>query len=212
MLGSMFPNPDGSGGSTSAFVNYLRFDDGSVASSIKAGFPQFYDESDNMAGKMELKDAIVVDGETIACSSDMGGSQSDCYNAMKVYFASEPGSSEMAGVGQQLYNTAALSREKEQSTVRIRLCMEGGAPECGATSDMVLSYMEANPDKFCSAFGLGPEPYDYPKCLDGGGATGGASGSADGMSMGGDDTSPAASAKIGGAALLIILVLSSILM
>jgi len=212
MLGSMFPNPDGSGGSTSAFVNYLRFDDGSVASSIKAGFPQFYDESDIMAGKMELKDSIVVDGETIACSSDMGGSQSDCYNAMKVYFASEPGASEMAGVGQQLYNNAALSREKEQSTVRIRLCMEGGAPECGATSDMVLSYMEANPDKFCSAFGLGPEPYDYPKCFNGGGATGGANGSTDGMSMGGDDTCPAASAKIGGAALLMILVLSSILM
>ena len=154
-----------------------------------------------MAGKMELKDAIVVDGETITCSSDMGGSQSDCFNAMsKVYFASEPGASEMAGVGQQLYNTAAVSREKEQSAVRIRLCMEGGAPECGATSEMVLKKMEENQDKFCSAFGLGPEPYEYPKC---------GSGSAGVTSVGGDDTSPAASAKSGGAALLIFVGLST---
>ena len=200
LLESIFPNPDGSDGSTSGFVNFLRFEDGSVASSIKAGFPRFYEESNTMAGKMEVKDAIVVDGETITCSSDMGGSQSDCFNAMKVYFASEPGASEMAGVGQQLYNAAAVSREKEQSAVRIRLCMEGGAPECGATSEMVLKKMEENKDKFCSAFGLGPEPYDYPKCF------GGGSGS---TSAGGDDTSPAASAKIGGAALLIFVGLSS---
>ena len=201
LLESIFPNPDGSNGSTSGFVNFLRFEDGSVASSIKAGFPRFYEESDTMAGKMEVKDAIVVDGETITCSSDMGGSQSDCFNAMKIYFASEPGASEMAGVGQQLYNAAAASREKEQSAVRIRLCMEGGAPECGATSEMVLQKMEENKDKFCSAFGLGPEPYDYPRCF------GGGSGSA-GTSAGGDDTSPAASAKIGGAALLIFVGLS----
>ena len=200
LLESIFPNPDGSDGSTSGFVNFLRFEDGSVASSIKAGFPRFYEESNTMAGKMEVKDAIVVDGETITCSSDMGGSQSDCFNAMKVYFASEPGASEMAGVGQQLYNAAAVSREKEQSVVRIRLCMEGGAPECGAASEMVLKKMEENQDKYCSAFGLGPEPYDYPKCF------GGGSGS---TSAGGDDTSPAASAKIGGAALLIFVGLSS---
>jgi len=135
LLESIFPNPDGSDGSTSGFVNFLRFEDGSVASSIKAGFPRFYEESNTMAGKMEVKDAIVVDGETITCSSDMGGSQSDCFNAMKVYFASEPGASDMAGVGQQLYNAAAVSREKEQSAVRIRLCMEGGAPECGAVGN-----------------------------------------------------------------------------
>jgi len=200
LLESIFPNPDGSNGSTSGFVNFLRFEDGSVASSIKAGFPQFYEESDTMAGKMEVKDAIVVDGETITCSSDMGGSQSDCFNAMKVYFASEPGASEMAGVGQQLYNAAAVSREKEQSVVRIRLCMEGGAPECGAASEMVLKKMEENQDKYCSAFGLGPEPYDYPKCL------GGGSGSVGVTSVGGDDTSPAASAEIGGAAALLIFV------
>ena len=59
---------------------------------------------------------------------------------------------------------------------------------------MVLKKMEENQDKFCSAFGLGPEPYDYPKCV---------GGSAGVTSAGGDDTSPAASAKIGGAALLI---------
>ena len=165
MLESIFPSPDGTGGSVSGFVNYLRFDDGSVASSIKAGFPQFYDESDMMAGKMELKDEIVVDGETIVCSSDMGGSQTDCYNAMKVYFASEPGASEMAGVGQQLYNAAAVSREKEQSIVRIRLCEEGGAAECGDVSGQVLEVMTGNPDKFCSAYGLGPAGYDYPSAL-----------------------------------------------
>lgn len=202
MLSSIFPNPDGTGGSVSGFVNYLRFDDGSVASSIKAGFPQFYDESDMMAGKMELKDEIVVDGETIVCSSDMGGSQSDCYNGMKVYFAAEPGASEMAGVGQQLYNTAAVSREKEQSIVRIRLCQEGGAAECGAISDQVLEVMADNPDKFCSAYGLGPARYDYPKCFESDGE--GSSGSTGSMSVGGDDTSSAASFELfGGVGALI---------
>ena len=193
MLESIFPNPDATGASVAGFVNYLRFDDGSVASSIKAGFPQFYDESDMMAGKMELKDEIVVDGETIVCSSDRGGSQSDCYNGMKVYFASEPGASEMAGVGQQLYNAAAVSREKEQSIVRIRLCEEGGAAECGAISDQVMEKMANNPDKFCSAYGLGPAGYDYPKCFESGGSSDG--GSAGSMSGDGDDTSSAASLK-----------------
>jgi hypothetical protein len=196
MLEGMFPAPDGSGGSVSGFVNYLRFDGGSVASGIQAGFPQFYEESDAMAGGMELREEIVVDGVTTVCSSDRGGSQSDCYNAMKGYFASEPGASEMAGVGRQLYNAAAVSREKEQSIVRIRLCEEGGAAECGATSVEVLAKMEANPDKFCSAYGLGPAGYDYPKCFDGGeGASGTGS-----TTMGGDDTSPAAYWKLGGGA------------
>ena len=203
MLESIFPNPDGSDASVSGFVNYLRFEDGSVASSIKAGFPLFYDESDMMAGKMELKDEIVVDGETIVCSSDMGGSQSDCYNGMKVYFASEPGASEMAGVGQQLYNAAAVSREKEQSIVRIRLCEEGGAAECGAVSDQVLEKMAVNPDKFCSAYGLGPVGFDYPKCFESGGANTDI-GSAGSMSGESDDTSSAASLRLfGGAGALI---------
>ena len=155
-----------------------------------------------MAGKMELKDEIVVDGETIVCSSDMGGSQSDCYNGMKIYFASEPGASEMAGVGQQLYNAAAVSREKEQSIVRIRLCEEGGAAECGAISDQVLVVMADNPDKFCSAYGLGPAGYDYPKCFESdSGSSSGATGSISGE---GDDTSSAASFKLDGALLISI--------
>ncbi|KAL9183262.1 hypothetical protein ACHAXT_005049 [Thalassiosira profunda] len=164
-LEGMFPNPDGTGGSPSAFVNYLRFDSGSVASGIKAGFPQFWEESATTAGKMELKDEIIVGGETVACSSDMGGSESDCYNAMKDYFAVDPGAAEMAGVGQQLHNAAAVSREKEQSLARIRLCEEGGAAECGATSEQVLEVKAANPDKFCSAYALGPAGYSYPKCV-----------------------------------------------
>ena len=169
-LSNIFPNADGTGGSVSGFVNYLRFDDGSVASSIKAGFPKFYVESDVSPGKMDLLDEITVDGTTTSCSSEGGGSESSCYNAMKSYFGTEPGASEMAGVGEQLYNVAAVSREKEQSLVRIRLCQDGATAECGALSDQVQETMASNSDKFCSAYGLGPAGYDYPKCGGGGGS------------------------------------------
>ena len=167
-LSNIFPNADGTGGSVSGFVNYMRFNDGSVASSIKAGFPQFYAESDVSPGKMDLLDEIMVDGTTTSCSS--GGGESYCYNAMKSYFGTEPGASEMAGVGEQLYNVAAVSREKEQSLVRIRLCQDGATAECGALSDQVQETMASNSDKFCSAYGLGPAGYDYPKCGGGGGS------------------------------------------
>ena len=87
---------------------------------------------------------------------------------MKLYFASEPGASEMTDVGQRFYQAAAVSREKEQSMVRIRLCSDGPAPEeCGNLSDQVQQIMADNVDNeelFCSAYGLGPAGLDYPKC------------------------------------------------
>jgi len=209
-LSNIFPNTDGTGGSVSGFVNYMRFNDGSVASSIKAGFPQFYAESDTSPGKMVLLDEITVDGTTTSCSSESGGSESSCYNVMKSYFGTEPGASEMAGVGEQLYNAAAVSREKEQSLVRIRLCQDGATAECGALSDQVQETMASNSDKFCSAYGLGPAGYDYPKC----GGDGTSSGeemmfdpttkeTIDPMGSGTDDTSSSSKVASGGAVLLV---------
>lgn len=166
-LTDMFPNPDGTGGNPGFFVNYLRFDDGSIASGFKASFPQFFIESTTQPGKMVLQEEIKVGSLTYVCSPDKGGNEGSCWTAIRTYFSREPGDAEMAAIGKSLYGQQAVSREKEQVLVRIRICSDGppDGGECGALAEQVQKVKENNPDKFCSAFGLGPKAGNtYPKC------------------------------------------------
>jgi hypothetical protein len=159
-LVGVFPNPDGSNGNANSFINYLRFNSGSVANGIKLSFDIFFQEgNDSLA---VLKDTIDVAGISYDCKS----SESNCYNAMKTYFGTSPGSSEMQAIGVSLYDQQALSREKEQSLVRIRLCSDNGAStsSCEPLSAQVQEVLAANPSTFCSAFGLGPASYAIPGC------------------------------------------------
>ena len=48
--------------------------------------------------------------------------------------------------------------------MRIRLCSDGPEEVCEPLSTQVQDVKAANPDKFCSAFGLGPGSKTLPDC------------------------------------------------
>ena len=70
----------------------------------------------------------------------------------------------MAAAGRTLWARQKSSREKEQALVRIRLCSDGPEEVCEPLSSQVQDVKAANPDKFCSAFGLGPGSKTLPDC------------------------------------------------
>lgn len=158
-LTSIFPNTDGTNGNVNSFVNYLRFDTGSVVDGIKISFPQFFQE-DAQTNTVSLLDTITVDGTTYDCKT----SASDCYNAMKTYFTTDPGATEMANIGKSLYDQSKVSREKEQSFVRIRLCAETASDVCEPLASQVAAFKANHTSKNCSAFGLGPAGVSIPGC------------------------------------------------
>ena len=157
LLRSMFPNADGTNGNVNSFVNWLKNDSGSQSNSIKIGYDQFWNDQNGVA---DLKDSISVDGPPIPCKP----TTFDCYDAIKSYFSTEPGASEMEQIGQQLHSLQAVDKEKEQSVIRTRLCQEDATPECGALDDQVKMKMAEQPNKACSAFGLGPAEVPIPDC------------------------------------------------
>ena len=48
--------------------------------------------------------------------------------------------------------------------MRIRLCSDGPEEVCEPLSTQVQDVKAANPDRFCSAFGLGPGSKTLPDC------------------------------------------------
>mmetsp|Transcript_8530 Transcript_8530/g.21319 ORF Transcript_8530/g.21319 Transcript_8530/m.21319 type:complete len:285 (-) Transcript_8530:139-993(-) len=162
-LADMFPNADGTGGTISSVVNFLRFNSGAVVMGLRASLPDFFVESTRTPGSVVFKDTITVDGTSYNCAN----SESSCWTAMRAYFATSKGAAEMANIGCNLYNTQANSREKEQSFARIRLCSDGAEAACGDLSTQVQDVKVANPNKFCSAFGLGPAQNTIPGCTTG---------------------------------------------
>ena len=75
-----------------------------------------------------------------------------------------PGAAEMAAAGRTLWARQRSSREKEQALVHIRLCSDGPEDVCEPLSTQVQDVKAANPDKYCSAFGLGPGSKTLPDC------------------------------------------------
>ncbi|KAG5189821.1 hypothetical protein JKP88DRAFT_176511 [Tribonema minus] len=53
LLETLFPFPDGTGGSASGLVNYLRFDGSSVVMSLRAGFPTFFIEDPRLLKRVQ---------------------------------------------------------------------------------------------------------------------------------------------------------------
>jgi hypothetical protein len=157
-LENMFPNADGSGGKINSFVNWLRFESGSVVMGVRAGFPAFFTEVS--PGSVQLKDSIEVSGVVYSCSP----SSSPCWNALKLYFDEQPGITEMQQVGAALHNQAATSRELEQSLCRIRLCNVDSGTEtldnantiCPGLAMQVAQQRQLHPSLVCSAFAFGP--------------------------------------------------------
>ncbi|KAG5192909.1 hypothetical protein JKP88DRAFT_291342 [Tribonema minus] len=156
LLATLFPNPDGTGGSASGLVNYLRFDGSSVAMSLRAGFPTFFMEDPDVAGKVILRETV----GGVDCTTNESG----CYSQLTTYLKTTQGSTEMAQVGQTLWNNVALSKELEQGLCRIRGCQyyDGDDADAAAATSTCADAFSAVADiragttKACSAFALGP--------------------------------------------------------
>jgi hypothetical protein len=162
MLASMFPNADGSDANVNAFVSFLKNTDGAAVNAILSSLDFYFVEA-TAGQKPVFLDTIVVEGVTYDCTA----STSDCWNAMKVYFESDEGQAVLQSVAMDLYAKAKNGRELEQSTVRIAICNHGDTDgTCAALSAQIDELKTANPDKACSAFGLGPAETAIPGCDD----------------------------------------------
>ena len=119
-----------------------------------------------------IKDEITVNGVPYNCKDE----ESSCYNeAMKSYFAEEPGKTEMTQVCDQTINKLFLDREIEQVTTRNRICqdIQSGTAEssglsgiCGTLVSEIESTMESSNfgDQDCAKFSFGSAGYDIPGC------------------------------------------------
>ncbi|CAB9502455.1 expressed unknown protein [Seminavis robusta] len=146
-----------------ALVSFLRFNEGStVANGIKLSMDEYFvEESDT--GRVIFKAQIMdANGNTVNCRDDGVG---DCWNVVKDYLNTPEGQQEMTEIGVTLYNQQAVSLEKEQSLVRIRLCSDGATTECEPLSGQVQDKVqELAGTKDCSAYGLGPRTDNLPYC------------------------------------------------
>ena len=176
-LSNMFPNSDGTGGNINAFVNFLRFDVGSVVYGIRAGFPAFFTES--APGIVVFKEQITVLGVDYFCRT----SESSCWNALKDYFAESPGTAEMAQVGVALYAEQRNSLELEQSLSRIRMCnvidgdevLNDASTVCQGIFQQMETERANNPGLACSSFAFGPGSTEVCSRNGGGGGSNSAS-------------------------------------
>lgn len=152
--------------SVNTFVNAVRL--GTIPNSVLAGLGVanggFFEPG--AGGSYVLKSTITVDRQTISCE----GSSSDCYTAMRSYFADgAPGQQERNDVCSTILTRVANDREVEQATSRIRICqdiMDGLVPSvsCGNLVDEVQTAMDQAPDKLCSGFGFGSGTSVAPGC------------------------------------------------
>jgi hypothetical protein len=143
-----------------ALVSFLRFNGGTtVANSIKLSLDDYFEEG--TAGTAVFKSQVVnSNGEAVDC-----GTEGDCWNALRDFFGTEEAKPVITSIGETLYNMQALSLEKEQSVIRIRLCMEGSTTECEPLSGQIQEYVvNLAETKDCSAYGLGPGTQPLPFC------------------------------------------------
>lgn len=156
-----------------SFVNAIRF--GTLENSVLGGLGnEFFVQGAN--GIYSLSDAITVNGESFDCKA----SESNCYNAMKDYFATTTGMREMQDVCGTLRAKVINDKENEQGILRTRLCqeiqMDGVVDACSILGGQVNQQMEKYPDKDCSGFAFGTAAVTVPGCEGaatntGGGAT-----------------------------------------
>ena len=138
---------------------------GAIPNSVLAGLGVseggFYEGDDLYV----LKDNITVGGVSYDCEV----AKSNCYNAMKTYFADGEGAQEMADVCNKILGQVRVDRELEQSDARNRICQDikdGTTPatDCGSLVDEVQSAVDAEPDKICAGFAFGSGTTTAPGC------------------------------------------------
>lgn len=157
------PDPTLICGSASSFVNELRFGSSLTTARLGLGVAEggFFDDDG-------LKSQITIGGQDIDCEA----SESDCYNAMKDYFDSDPnGQAEMDDVCGTLQNAVIKDRQLEQSTIRNRLCQESVAgtaipDSCSPLWEQLEAKMQEYPDETCAGFAMGTQNMAIPGCDD----------------------------------------------
>jgi len=158
------------GGSVNSFVNAIKFE--TIPNSVRAGLGVseggFFEIGPGSTFHA-LKESITVNGKSFNCDAP----ESDCYNAMKDYFASGSGAKEMQDVCSTFINAVLKDRELQQSTVRINLCnavrdSSEMVADCKPLVSEVKEKADALTTKACSAFGFGPEVagLSIPNCPD----------------------------------------------
>lgn len=186
-------DPTTSCNSANAFVNAIQF--GSLSSSTtRLGLgvgsgddASFFVQDDTNNNAVVLAPSIQINGITIDCTT----SSSDCYNAMKDYFANNAaGIQEQDDVCQQLFNKVKNDKQLEESTLRLRLCKESREEgttipdECQPLWSEVEAEMMDNPDRPCNGYASGVGTTVIPGCEDVNGGNGSGNGSGGGSSTG----------------------------
>lgn len=153
--------------SVSSFVNELKFGSSLTVAKMGLGISEggFFNDDGT------LIDQITVAAQVIDCQT----SESDCYNAMKSYFAATNGQKEMEDVCATLQDAVVKDRQLEQSIIRNRLCQEDRdgttiPTYCSPLWDQLASEMQKHDDMTCAAFAMGTQ---IPGCeMEEGGAMG----------------------------------------
>ena len=119
-----------------------------------------------------IKDNITINGITTVCTPQVA--QLNCYTAMKPYFENDAdGQQEMADACETLDTQRRKSLEFEQSTLRLRLCIEKNQGStirqvCDEIWQEVSQKIEENPAKGCEFISVGPGTISLPECDVGG--------------------------------------------
>jgi hypothetical protein len=172
------PDPSLICASSNGFVNSLR--SGLLSSStVKYGLGVsqmeggFWVEGNN--NFPVIKDSITINDITTACT---GTDEVNCYTAMKPYFENDAGGKqEMADACETLEKGVRNALELEQSTTRLRLCLEDEQgfnirQECDSIWAEVSQRLEENPDRECQFVSFGPGTTTLPECDGDGGGDG----------------------------------------
>lgn len=163
------PDPSIMCSSANSFVNALKngpLQNSGVKFGLGVPYGVFWEESPTNADLPVLKDSIEIDGTTYDCTE----SQSNCYNAMKPYFESDPnGKKEMQDVCDQMENEVRMARELEQSLLRVRICSEHResaviVTDCTSMFNEMEADLESYASMNCGGFGTGPGAKDLPGC------------------------------------------------
>ena len=152
VLERMCPNLNGTDGNVDAYVNYIRFTEGVVGDAMRAYLPQFFDPEDGLVSNYTTDAGVFLDCEA---------NPSFCWNEIKFIVSTQP--QILTEACSDLWVRQINSLNLEQSVLRVRLCQEDNATEaCEPLFSQVKAGQAANPDSFCSAFGLGPAGAELP--------------------------------------------------
>lgn len=156
-LANICPYANHTDSNVNALISTMKNSPSPATRAIQAYYGDYWSESNVTAGNYEFHD-VVFDSRQSAV--DCAASESNCWGVVKEYFANTPDA--MSQNCLEFHNRQATNAELEQSTARINLCNVNRGeptPSCEPLPAQVQTIQGENPDKACSAFGLGPAGY-----------------------------------------------------